>query len=51
MFFGGIGEAATRQAVEAAGLVVNDWQVMEEDEGDDQTVRFIWLTATKPGDR
>ena len=48
MFFGGIGESATRVAVEAAGLVVNEWQVVEEDEGTDQTVRLLWLIATKP---
>ena len=48
MFFGGIGEVATRAAIEAAGLVVNEWQVVEEDEGNDQTIRFLWLIATKP---
>ncbi len=47
MFFGGIGEAATRQAVDDAGLSVEDWQVVPEDEGDGRSVRFIWCLARK----
>lgn len=48
MFFGGIGEGATRQAVSAAGLEVETWQVVEEDEGDAQLVSFLWLVARRP---
>jgi molecular chaperone DnaK (HSP70) len=47
MFFGGIGEAATRQAVDDAGLSVEDWQVVPEDEGVGRSVRFIWCLARK----
>ena len=48
MYFGGIGEAATRQAIESAGLAVEEWQVVAEDEGDGKTVRFLWVLASKP---
>jgi SAM-dependent methyltransferase len=49
MFFGGIGEPATRQAVGEAGLTVETWEVMGEDEGDGRIVEFLWLIARKPG--
>lgn len=49
MFFGGIGESATQRAVVEAGLIVEDWQVVDEDEGNGQSVRFIWLVARKAG--
>jgi SAM-dependent methyltransferase len=48
MYFGGIGETATRQALESAGLVVEEWQVVPEDEGDGKTVHFLWVLARKP---
>jgi cyclopropane fatty-acyl-phospholipid synthase-like methyltransferase len=48
MFFGGIGEAATRAALDNAGLHVEDWEVVPEDEGDGHIARFLWLTARKP---
>ena len=48
MSFGGIGEEATRQAVAAAGLDAETWDVVEEDEGDGVTVPFLWLVARKP---
>lgn len=48
MFFGGIGEEATRQAVVDVGLNLEELEVVEEDEGDGHLVRFIWLVATKP---
>ncbi len=48
MFFGGIGEAATRLAVDSAGLLVEEWQVVPEDEGDGKTVAFLWFMARKP---
>ncbi len=48
MYFGGIGETATRQAIESAGLVVEQWQVVPEDEGDGKMVRFLWVLARKP---
>lgn len=48
MSFGGIGEAATRRAVQSAGLVVEEWQVIPEDEGDGRTVAFLWLLARRP---
>jgi SAM-dependent methyltransferase len=48
MYFGGIGEQATIAAVEAAGLVLDDTQVVAEDEGDGHLVRFLWLTAHRP---
>ena len=47
MFFGGIGEAATKAAVTEAGLQVEDWRVIAEDEGGGNTVRFLWMTARK----
>lgn len=48
MFFGGIGERATREAVRAAGLVIDQWDVIEEDEGDGSMVSFGWLLAHRP---
>ncbi len=48
MYFGGIGETATRQAIESAGLVVEEWQVVPEDEVDGKMVRFLWVLARKP---
>ncbi len=48
MFFGGIGEATTRQALADAGLAVLEWHVVPEDEGDGHTVQFLWLLAQKP---
>jgi SAM-dependent methyltransferase len=48
MFFGGIGEAATRRALEQCGLSIETWQVMDEDEGDGRIVQFLWLAARKP---
>lgn len=47
MFFGGIGGAASRQSVEQCGMSIDDWQVIEEDEGDGHIVRFLWLVARK----
>ncbi|WNV73734.1 class I SAM-dependent methyltransferase [Geodermatophilus sp. DSM 44513] len=47
MFFGGIGPEATRQAVEAAGLEVEGWETVAEDEGDGRTVSFLWITARR----
>jgi SAM-dependent methyltransferase len=49
MFFGGIGEAATREAVLQAGLVPDDLSAIPEDEGDGKIVSFLWLVARKPG--
>ncbi len=48
MFFGGIGEAATRAAVHQAGLTLERGEVITEDEGDGETAEFLWLTAVKP---
>jgi SAM-dependent methyltransferase len=47
MFFGGIGEAATRRALRDAGLGLDTLEVVDEDEGDGQTARFMWIQATK----
>jgi len=47
MFFGGIGERETRDAVEDAGMTVLDWQVVPEDEGDGHMVKFLWLVAQR----
>lgn len=51
MFFGGIGEASTKQAVAAAGLRLDVFETIDEDEGDGNIVQFNWLIATKPGKR
>jgi cyclopropane fatty-acyl-phospholipid synthase-like methyltransferase len=48
MFFGGIGQEATRHALDDAGLVVESWEVVGEDEGDGHIVEFLWLIARKP---
>lgn len=48
MFFGGIGPAATRAAVEGAGLAIETWEIDGEDEGGGRRVEFLWLTARKP---
>lgn len=48
MFFGGIGEDATRQALADAGLRLETLEVVEEDEGDGHLVRFMWILARKP---
>jgi cyclopropane fatty-acyl-phospholipid synthase-like methyltransferase len=51
MFFGGIGEEATRDAVRAAGLRLERLQTVEEDEGEGRLVRFNWIIARKPSGR
>ena len=48
MFFGGVGEAATHAALTAAGLVIEHWEVVPEDEGDGRIVSFGWVVARKP---
>ena len=48
MFFGGIGTDATLTAVADAGLTLESAQVVEEDEGDNTTVGFLWVLATRP---
>jgi SAM-dependent methyltransferase len=49
MYFGGIGEAATIDAVRAAGLTLVSAERVGEDEGEGRIVEFLWVTATKPG--
>jgi hypothetical protein len=49
MSFGGIGSEATLAAVEAAGMTVEDAQVVGEDEGEGRLVEFLWVTAVKRG--
>ena len=48
MFFGGMGEDATLRAVAAAGLAVTSADRVAENEGDGQTVEWLWVTAVKP---
>ena len=48
MFFGGIGDTATRQAVEQCGMSIETWEVIDENEGDGHIVQFLWLVARKP---
>jgi SAM-dependent methyltransferase len=48
MFFGGIGECATREAILMSGLVIQRAQRLGEDEGGGRIVEFLWLTARKP---
>jgi len=48
MYFGGIGVAATVQAVTDTGLVVESAREVTEDEGDGRTVTFLWVVATRP---
>ena len=47
MYFGGIGDDATRAAVIAAGLTLESSEVAPENETG-QTAYFHWITATKP---
>jgi cyclopropane fatty-acyl-phospholipid synthase-like methyltransferase len=47
MSFGGIGAEATLAAVEAAGMTVQDAQVVGEDEDEGRLVEFLWVTAVK----
>jgi hypothetical protein len=47
MFFGGIGEDSTRQALADAELHLETVEVVEEDEGDGHLVRFMWIIARK----
>jgi SAM-dependent methyltransferase len=48
MYFGGIGEQATVDAVRDAGLTLVSAERVGEDEGEGRVVEFLWLTATKP---
>jgi hypothetical protein len=48
MYFGGVGEHATYDAVHAAGLHLDRAEIIPEDEGGDRPVRFLWITATRP---
>ena len=48
MYFGGIGDDATRAAVHAAGLTLEASEVMPENEPDGQVSHFHWVLATKP---
>ena len=48
MSFGGIGSEATLAAVEAAGMTVEEAQVVGEDEGEGRLVAFLWVTARRP---
>jgi SAM-dependent methyltransferase len=48
MFFGGIGAEATVAAVEAAGLVVESADEVDE-QVDGQVERFLWVTAISRG--
>jgi hypothetical protein len=48
MYFGGVGEQATYDAVHAAGLHLDRAEIIPEDEGGDGPVRFLWITATRP---
>ncbi len=47
MYFGGIGEQATYEAVRAVGLYLDRAEILPEDE-DGRRVHFLWITATKP---
>jgi hypothetical protein len=49
MFFGGIGADATRDAVAGAGLSLESFERITEDEGGGHLVEFAWVVATKPG--
>jgi SAM-dependent methyltransferase len=51
MFFGGIGEDATRIALNAAGLELQVLETLREDEGHGHVVRFHWLIAKKRANR
>jgi hypothetical protein len=48
MFFGGVGAAATVEAVEAAGLAVESADEVDE-LVDGQVERFLWVTAVSRG--
>jgi cyclopropane fatty-acyl-phospholipid synthase-like methyltransferase len=48
MFFGGIGQDATRRAVTDAGLRLEEFEVVDEDEGEGRVVPFLWVVARKP---
>lgn len=48
MFFGGIGETGTQQAIADAGLDLLLLETVEEDEGGGHLVPFLWLMARKP---
>ena len=50
MYFGAIGERATRHAIEAAGLHLDAALLVAEDEGNGHLVRFLWITAHKPAE-
>jgi hypothetical protein len=45
MYFGGIGEQATLDAVADAGLVLDDSRTVPEDVGNGRLVDFVWITA------
>ena len=47
MFFGGVGEDATRDAVAAAGLSVERMERIGELESGGHPVEFLWWTAVK----
>lgn len=51
MFFGGLGELGTRDALRDVGLQVQVFEAVDEDEGDGHVVRFNWLIASKPNVR
>ena len=42
-----IGAEATREAVARVGLIIEQWTVVPEDEGDGRVVEFAWLIARK----
>jgi hypothetical protein len=46
MYFGGIGEQATYDAVRAAGLHLDRAEIIAEDEAGDE--RLLWIIATRP---
>ena len=48
MYFGGIGTDATLAGIADAGLTLESAQVVEEDEGDNRSVGFLWVVATRP---
>jgi hypothetical protein len=47
MFFGAIGDDATRLALRDAGLRLDTLERVEEDEGTGEPVSFMWLVARK----
>jgi hypothetical protein len=48
MYFDGIGDEATLDAIGAAGLTVEASEVTTETDPDGHLSRFHWITATKP---